>query len=103
VGQELEWVRIARLPNPDTLFARTRLTLFFYIHRYILATIALGSNNLMYVGVSGTPTAGVVYALNHEGAGLSQSPHTASAIAHTRPAKERLFPLTVYVIHVTRD
>jgi len=57
----------------------------------------------MYVGVSGTPTAGVVYALNHEGAGLSQSPHTASAIAHTRPAKERLFPLTVYVIHVTRD
>jgi uroporphyrinogen decarboxylase len=42
-----------------------------------------------------------------KGAGLSQSPRPAFAIAHTRPAKGRLLPLpitlTVYVIHVTRD
>jgi uroporphyrinogen-III decarboxylase len=42
-----------------------------------------------------------------KGAGLSQSPRPAFAIAHTRPAKGRLLSLpitlTVYVIHVTRD
>jgi hypothetical protein len=37
------------------------------------------------------------------GAGLSQSPHTACLIAHTRPAKGRLLPLPVYVILVTTD
>ena len=37
---------------------------------YILSTIAIGANDLLYVGVSGNSTVGVMYALKHEGGGI---------------------------------
>ena len=59
----------------------------------------LASDLLAGKGLSQSPRS--AFAIAHTRP--AKAPRSAFAIAHTRPAKGRLLPLPVYVIHVTRD